>query len=174
MTPPVPFTPRPGDFGLTQIGGYGGTLIRIGQWLNGGGFADFEHAFIYFGDGMIVEAMPRGAWVAPLARHKAERIAWYRAPDGTGKAIAVAAMGLRGTKYGFLDYLAIAADRLNLPLSTHLLRHQVKTSGRMICSQLVDEAYLRAGVHLFDDGRDPGQVTPADLYRLILNQRKGG
>ena len=40
----------------------------------------------------------------------------------------------------------------------------------MICSQLVDEAYARAGVQLFDDGRLPGDVTPADLYGLIAAQ----
>jgi hypothetical protein len=39
----------------------------------------------------------------------------------------------------------------------------------MICSQLVDEAYLRAGVHLFDDGRDPGDVTPGDLLYVIAH-----
>jgi hypothetical protein len=37
----------------------------------------------------------------------------------------------------------------------------------MICSQLVDQCYQDAGVHLFADGRWPGDVTPADLYRLI-------
>ena len=35
-----------------------------------------------------------------------------------------------------------------------------------MCSQLVDYIYLQAGVHLFEDGRLPGEVSPADLRRL--------
>jgi hypothetical protein len=31
----------------------------------------------------------------------------------------------------------------------------------------VDFAYDMAGVHLFSDGRIPGDVTPGDLYRLL-------
>jgi hypothetical protein len=38
----------------------------------------------------------------------------------------------------------------------------------LICSQLVDRACELAGVHLFDDGRLSGQVTPGDLYTLGL------
>ena len=40
----------------------------------------------------------------------------------------------------------------------------------MICSQLVDEAYKRAGVQLFDDNRLPGDVDPNDLWELIKTQ----
>jgi hypothetical protein len=37
----------------------------------------------------------------------------------------------------------------------------------MICSQLVDRCYDIAGVHLFDDGRKPGDVSPGDLSRCL-------
>ncbi len=39
----------------------------------------------------------------------------------------------------------------------------VAGTGHMICSQLVDQSYLDAGVHLAEDGRFPGDVTPGDL-----------
>ena len=39
----------------------------------------------------------------------------------------------------------------------------------MICSQLVDYCYLMAGVHLFNDGRWPGYVTPEDLANVIAD-----
>src|SRR2546426_23017 len=44
--------PQPGDFGLCSIAGPVGTLIRVGQWLVGEGFREYEHAFI------VTEAEP--------------------------------------------------------------------------------------------------------------------
>jgi hypothetical protein len=52
------------------------------------------------------------------------------------------------------------------------VRDFVADEGHLICSQLVDEAYLRAGVHLFDDGRLPGDVTPGDLWWLLQRDRR--
>jgi uncharacterized protein YycO len=164
------YNPQPGDFGLTQISGHVGRAIRVGQWLNGDGFSDYEHAFVYLGHGGIVEAEPGGARLAPLSEYNARSIAWYRAPDDKGDRIGAIAGMLIGTPYSFADYAAIAAVRLHLPLSSKLLHNYVANSGHMICSQLVDEAYKRAGVQLFDDGRLPGDVTPGDLLRLIEKQ----
>jgi len=42
----------------------------------------------------------------------------------------------------------------------------VAGTGHIICSQLVDQCYLDAGVHLFDDGRFVGDVTPGDLAHV--------
>lgn len=164
------YSPQPGDFGLTQISGHVGRAIRVGQWLNGDGFSDYEHAFVCVGGGDIVEAEPGGARIWTLSHYNASRIAWYRAPDGYGDEIATQARAMKGVPYSFADYAAIATVRLHLPLSSKLLHNYVADSGHMICSQLVDEAYARAGVQLFDDGRLPGDVTPGDLLRLIEKQ----
>jgi hypothetical protein len=40
----------------------------------------------------------------------------------------------------------------------------------MICSQLADCAAFRGGWHLFDDGRWPGDVVPANIARLVRQQ----
>jgi hypothetical protein len=39
----------------------------------------------------------------------------------------------------------------------------------LICSQLVDLAYQRAGRQLFDDGRWPGYVMPSSLAQLLAS-----
>ena len=39
-------TVLPGTIGLTQISGDVGRLIRVGQWMCGDGFTDYQHAFI--------------------------------------------------------------------------------------------------------------------------------
>jgi uncharacterized protein YycO len=160
-------SPRPGDFGIVPMRRPVGMLIRIGQWITRDSFADYEHAFVYVNDGMIVEAMPGGAIISRASNYSSTRTLTYRCPDDKSAAIVIAAMGLLGTPYSFADYLALAAVRFRLPFGG-LLRQYVASSKHMICSQLVDEAYLRAGVHLFDDGRLPGDVTPVDLYILIM------
>lgn len=162
--------PASGDFGLCRITGGVGLLIRTGQWLAGGGFTDLEHAFVYVGDGRIVEAEPGGARLADVAEYADRPIRWStdRIPlrDEQRTRIVAAARGYVGVPYSFADYAAIAAHRFHLP-GGPALRHYVATSEHMICSQLVDQAYLDADVHLFSDGRWPGYVRPADLYGLI-------
>lgn len=159
------YEPQVGDIGLTQIGGITGKLIRLGQWLNGDGFADYEHAFVYVGAGLVVEAQPGGAILAPLSKYDASRIVWHSAPENERGLIHLAAVDMLGTPYSFLDYFAIGAVRLRLP--SKRLRAYVASTRHLICSQLADEAYRRAGVELFSDGRPTGQVTPGALYKLF-------
>lgn len=161
--------PLPGDFGLCRISGPVGILIRVGQWLNGSGFADYEHAFIYTGAGRIIEAAPGGALETDLAEYADRPIVWStdRLPL-TGEqrtTIVAAARSYIGVPYSFADYLSVALARFHLRLP--FVRRYVASTGHMICSQLVDQCYQDAGVHLFADGRWPGDVTPADLGGLI-------
>lgn len=160
--------PRPGDIGLTRIRGTVGRLIRLGQWLNGDGYADYEHAFIVLPGDRLIEAQPGGAVIRPLAEY-AGRPVKYLAPDGMtdGQREAVCAAATRyvGVPYSFLDYLALAAHRLHLPLPG--LRRWVASTRHMICSQLVDQAYSDGGCALFSDLRWPGYVTPGDLARKL-------
>lgn len=160
--------PSAGDIGLVAMKGRLGTLIRFGQWLNGDGYADYEHAFVHAGDGHVVEAMPGGALLTPLSRYEDCAIAWLRCPDGLGEGVATAARTMVGIGYSFLDYGALALHRLRIP--TPRLRRYIETSGHMICSQLCDRAAERGGWHLFDDKRWHGHVTPGDLHRLYLTQ----
>jgi hypothetical protein len=44
-----------------------------------------------------------------------------------------------------------------------LIRKRVEDSKHLICSAFVDRVMDRAGIHLYDDGRLSGDVTPSDL-----------
>ncbi|MFE1174083.1 hypothetical protein [Streptomyces sp. NPDC058773] len=162
--------PLPGDIGLTRISGLTGRLIRFGQWLNGDGFADYEHAFLVLPDDRLLEAQPGGARIAPLTAYDGAHVL-YVCPEGLTErrrtALCTAATAYVGVPYSFLDYLAIAAHRFHLPLPG--LRRYVASTRHMICSQLVDQVYQDAGVHLFADGRWPGYVTPMALYGLLAD-----
>jgi uncharacterized protein YycO len=162
--------PQPGDFGLTQISGDVGKLIRFGQLLNGDGGEDYEHAFVFVGGGQIVEAEPGGAALVPL--HYSD-VLWSSGKipltDQQRQDIIKAAHGYVGTPYSAVDYFALVAHRLHLPLP--FLKAYVASSGHMICSQLCDAAYAAAGMKLFDDGRWPGFVTPGALADLLQKPR---
>jgi hypothetical protein len=164
------YEPRPGDVGLTTISGAGGKLIRLGQWLNGDGFGDREHAFVVteaeglLQDMLIVEAMPGGA---VQVRNWHTDCVYLRCPDQYRDAVAAAARGYVGVPYSFLDYGALALHRLHIPYP-HLKRF-IADGGHQICSQLADQSAADGGWHLFKNTW-PGDVTPGDLARLYRKQ----
>lgn len=157
---------NPGRIGLTQIHGKVGFGIRVGQFLNGSGFEDFEHAFMDLGDGTLIEAEPGGARIRPLDEYDPKHVHWCdgiysKTPPQFRQTIADEARKLKGTPYSFLDYDAIAAHRLGL--DTKFLQRYIGRTGHLICSQLVDLASTRGGYKIFNDRWD-GFVTPGDLY----------
>lgn len=164
-------TPLPGDFGLVSIPGTTGQFVRLGQWLNGGGYTTYEHAYIVTGIDELIEAEPGGARTNRMEYEPSGAIYsnWPLTPDQR-TAIVAAARSLLGTPYSWLDYLSLAAHRLHIP-APHL-RKYIADTGHMICSQLVDECYRRGGIHLFQDGRWPGDVTPADLAKVLTPPTK--
>ncbi|AWN05283.1 peptidase [Streptomyces phage Ibantik] len=164
--------PMVGDFGLTKISGLAGAFVSFGQWFVGD-FAPVQHALVYVGDGMVVQAMPSGAELIRL-EDASPVVKWstglIHLTDEKREEIADEAYGLVGTPYSFLDYVSIALERLGI--RPRWVLERVAGSERLICSQLVTLAYERAGVQLFSDGRFPGDVTPGDLY-LLLKEGRG-
>ena len=151
----------PGDIGLVAIEGHVGQIIRFGQWMLGDGFKNYSHAFTYADGGKIIEAMPGGAIMSELSRYDAQKILWLRCPPEYGAEVANAAVSFHGVPYGFEDYAALALHRFHIP--TPHLNAFMASRKSMICSQLCDAAAQLGGWHIFDDSRDPGDVTPGDL-----------
>lgn len=163
--------PLPGDFALTKISGVTGRLVAAGQALIGDA-APVQHAFVYVGGGRIVQAMPGGAECIRL-EDASPAVVWSTGvvplTDEERLLIRSQAWYLVGTPYSYLDYVSLGLAHFRVRPAW--VRDYVASTGHMICSQLVDEVYLRAGVHLFDDGRLPGDVTPGDLYKLLHPKR---
>jgi uncharacterized protein YycO len=161
--------PRKGDFGLVRMPPPVGTLITLGEFLNGDGFTPYDHAFVMVDDvDQIVEAEVGGARTASYHEYDNQTITWsnWTLTDAQRDAIAAAALALVGTKYSVVDYLAIASHRLHLPMFG-LAKRRVESTKYVICSQLVDLAYQAAGIRMFDDHRWPGLVTPASLHHAL-------
>jgi hypothetical protein len=159
--------------------------------LRSGGFVGFairaltrsrvNHAGVCIGDGGTIEAEAAGA--IRRTEHSTGVDVTYgdallrrieeQAP-GRGQRIAEVAAGLLGRKYNFIDLVVLAwvnlrRDPTNPPAAPNCFELRVMDDSRLICSQLVDLACLGAGVHLFSDGRLPGQVTPGDLLEVLAN-----
>jgi cell wall-associated NlpC family hydrolase len=151
--------PDLGDYGVVRTSGWGAALIRFGTHSN------YNHAFVYVGDGQIVEAEPQGARLGSVTEYG--NVLWSRVPlDGPQRgAIAAIARKMIGTPYNWVDIAALTLACLGLKLPPVMDR--VRDDRQLICSQLVDRAYELAGVHLFKDGRPDEAVTPGDLARLI-------
>jgi hypothetical protein len=174
---------KPGSYFLAHITGPVGYGIALGQALAGSGSRWTHAGLILEADGTILEAEPGGARIANVSKYDGRpllvsdgpvqrNLANWRAsgvPAGPlsrfeasiRAAIVADARKLVGIPYSPTDYLALALLHLHLP--SKWIRDRVQSSGHMICSQLVDAVYLRAGIHLFSDGRLPGDVMPADL-----------
>lgn len=165
-----------GQFGLGKIGGATGTWIKLGQWMNGD-LSPFEHAFMYtgkLGDGQFqaVEAMPGGAvkterW-SPLDVRT--EVSSFDLSTDVKLRVARVALARVGTPYSFIDYASLALLRLGI--RPGWLKRYVASDKREICSEMVDGIYLDAGVHLYDDGRPQGDVTPGDLWRDFIKERR--
>lgn len=165
--------PRPGDFGLTTISGAPGLGVRLGERLLGGGARSrYQHAFLVLDNGEVLEAEPGGAVIRPLSSYDGAQVTYSGWPLSDAQRVGIVKtgrIGLKGVGYSWLDYAAIAARRLGF--GTDGLQRFIENSGHMICSQLVDYAYLNPllvePVHLFNDGRWPGYVPPSDLALVL-------
>lgn len=162
-------TPQKGDFGLVSIGGVLGFFVSLGQHLAGDS-SRFTHTFIVLDNEYVMAAQPGGARKDKLTDYKNKAI--YSSIDLTPEqrsAIVEQAKQLEGIPYSFLDYLAIALARFGI--KPKWLTKFIANKGHMICSQLVDFCYLQAGVHLFNDGRLPQEVTPGDLLYVLAGEQ---
>ncbi len=134
-----------------------------------------NHAGVCLGGAGTVEAKMRGAIIGrehPGAINGTALLAnLERQRPGVGTEIAAAARKLVGTPYGFVDIAALGLA--DLGLRQRWLEKVLDRQHALICSQLVDQACLNVGVHLFSDGRMPGRVDPGDLKRLIDSGGQG-
>jgi uncharacterized protein YycO len=156
------YQPRPGDYGVVHTSGFFGKLIRLGT------MSRWNHAFIYIGDGKIVEANPSGVAVSPLGKYPAYYVAWNQheeLSDDQRKRIVEHALSMVGDSYGFVDIANLAFRILGLKViaNTKVFCRASQRFG-VICSELVAECYKCAKI----DFGVSYSVTPGDLaYRLV-------
>jgi len=156
------YTPAPGDYGVVHTNGFFGKLIRLGT------LSRWNHAFVYIGNGQIVEANPSGVAISPVDKYPAYYVAWNqheKLNEEQRMQIVAHAKSMVGVSYGFVDIANLAFRILGLKViaNTKIFKTASKRYG-VICSELVAECYGAAGI----DFGSPISVTPGDLaYRLV-------
>lgn len=187
----LPTDLKPGDYFVTRTSGP--WLDRLAAWFIRWWTArknlqriwkpsDVNHAAIYVGptadfpEGAIVEALRRVKFSSvnsyPDAIWSTGRLPPHLTPTDEQRAQIVRSATLMvGDRYNTIDLLAVglAQPRAGKCVtSSTWWAKRLNRDGREICSQLVDQAYLDAGIELFTDGRLPGLVAPQDLEEILL------
>lgn len=181
---------RPGTFGVSHGSGLAAEMIRhaTGSWAG--------HAFLYLGNGMLVQGQPPVAALAAAGSHDDAIWAWRmwdwlrtRGWDdekitATQQLVAGRGHGLAGCRYDFEAYAGFALEVVNLRNSTQLAPYFTHDSYR-VCSALVYDAEQFGGVPMdFVPADGPGltgtserRVLPPNLVApgmlLGLAQRQG-
>jgi hypothetical protein len=176
---------RPGDFAVVNTGTRYTRLItgmeKVADVVRPTElkWTDYDHAVICTGvvdriggmqDVTIVEAQPGGAVEVPW-HYGGHPFKWssgiIKLTDDERHTASQAAIALAAAKvgYGWLDYAALVAHDLHIPVPG--LRNFIGDTHRLICSQLVDLCYNDAGCELFTDKRWFGYVMPSDLGSLL-------
>lgn len=149
-----------GDYFVVKTTGPAARLIQIGTRSR------WNHAGIYIGDGLVIEARPTGVSISLLSKYDNDEIVWNTGFD-TSLSLAERmklvefAKGFIGSGYGIWSIIALGFKCLTfgLPLipADWLAIHE----RRVICSQLVAWCYSHVGIKLSD--KRHALVTPKDL-----------
>ena len=153
-----------GDFGIIKSTGIAARLIQIGT------VSRWNHAFIYIGDGKIIEAMPsKGIAISDVSKYS--KIAWNQ-HEGLSEAdrikIVSKAKQLIGKTYGFLDIFILGLRILGLKFLGGKFLEKLAMRQGIICSELVAICYQNAGMDLIN--KPEYLVTPGDLAEYLIYQ----
>ena len=158
------YVPRPGDFGVVKTDGIIGRLIRVGT------ASRWNHAFIYLGDGLIVEANPTGVAISSVSKYP--QIAWNRhtnIPAKTRDKIVEAAYKEVGKPYAFLDIIVIFLRIIGLRfIRPNTFWKKLSDINGWFCSELVSYCYRISGIPILKKKDD--LVTPGDLAEFLVYQ----
>ena len=141
-------TVLPGCYGVSRGEGITGDLIRHASGPRPG------HAFIYIGNGRIVEIAPPAVRIALVASHPGA--AWNARRSLTGaqrERICARALALVGRPYDYPAYTGFAL-RVLRPRDGADLDPVFKADHWQVCAALVADCYAYAGIRLEPGLRD--------------------
>jgi hypothetical protein len=156
---------QPGDFLLVDTKGFGGALIKFGQWLRLRGadrqFVRWSHAALIVDEqGTLIEAVGGGVRQYPITKYDKKNYLVVRivaSDENRAEIVAFARWALdRRSRYNPLATVSIGLSMLTGSKLAFFIE------GRFVCSSLVARALERSG-RVFD--RDPAHLAPADLAR---------
>lgn len=162
-----PGSVRPGYYGVSHGSGMTGELIRHAteSWAG--------HAFVYIGNGTIIEAAPPATRTAPVGSHP--DAVWNVEEPLTDKELQLIVgrmHALIGTPYDYPAYIGLALEILKIR-SGQQLDPYFKQDNWRDCSADVADAYHFGGINVKNALAIPNLITPADLYNRIAQRNWG-
>lgn len=157
------YEPKPGDYGVVKTNGIIGRLIRLGTTSR------WNHAFIYIGGGVIVEANPTGVALSPAIKYP--KIAWNQHDKLSAKQrelIVDEAIAQVGKSYDFVDIAALLLRIFGLKLPIYKIFKFLSKRDSWFCSELVVHSYKVAKAPLTESPEY--LVTPGDLAERLVYQ----
>lgn len=164
-----------GQLLLFIVRGRWAAVRQIGRWwrIRHVGVIDHRPGS---GGAYIIQAMPGGVERVPIRidKHLTGSYVFvrpdYEASGVEPRAVAVWARSYIGTPYNFLTYAKLAAGAFRMRATEALLTRWISTRRDMMCSQHADQSLADASYHVFNDGRLPQDVVPAELYAALVDK----
>lgn len=165
--------PNPGDYGVSHGSGMIGELIRTATQSWAG------HAFLYVGNGLIIEAAPPATRISSVHSHP-DAVWNTEEPKTDAQRAAIIARGhaLLGTPYDYPAYIAFALMCLHIRTGQELDPVFARDQWR-VCSADVADEYHFAGIDVEQALKTaglpfvPNLISPANLYDRIAHRAWG-
>ena len=148
-----------GQVAIISTSGWVGRLVQLvtnSAW---------NHCVIAINEFECVSAEPGGAVLRYISDYRNDLVAWSQFDLSVEQRVRISTWGWEhlDTDYDYLGFAAIAVTKLLGPLAPKWLLRYIATRDRLICSYLVDLALQAGGIHLFNDHRPRGCVTPGSF-----------
>ena len=153
-----------GDLLIIQTNGVFAHLIKWSQWIRwrSGDEWKFNHAAVYIGSNLIVEANPAGVQISPLLEYSPNQYEVVKI-QGDRNAAVKEALSLVHTPYGWLDIFAFLLMIMGVnPKFVDKINRRVST---LVCSQVAALAAQAAGDKRFSD---PYLTVPAQIALQLV------
>jgi hypothetical protein len=154
--------PNVGDYFVVRTTGIAARLIQLGNW------SKWNHAGIYIGDDLIIEARPTGVSISNINKYEDKPILWstsYDSPFTEAEAEKLRQFALTFVKdsYGFWSIIALGFKCLGISLFPAIKRAENEHS--VICSQLVAWVWSHMGRKV--SNKQHALVRPKDLAERL-------
>ena len=161
--------PNIGDYFVVHTTGPAARLIQLGNW------SKWNHAGIYIGDDLIIEARPTGVSIGNIHKYDNNPILWSTGHDSPfteaeAEKLRQFALTFVGDSYGIWSIIALGFKCLTFGIPLIPADWFAEKEHSVICSQLVAWVWSHAGRRV--SHKKHALVTPKDLAERLSGKGK--
>jgi hypothetical protein len=151
-----------GQVGIISTSGWVGRLVQLVTR------SAYNHSVVAINDRECVSAEPGGAVIRQISDYRNDVVVWSQFTLDAERRDLISTWAFEhvDTEYDYLGFAAIAVTKLLGPFAPRWLLRYIATRDRLVCSYLCDLALQAGGIHLFQDHRPEGAVTPASFGKV--------